>query len=120
MRSTRGRHTKRLNRTLRPVAQSYCERPGDARKRDQRKPWLPVDQPLRWLDRYSYEVYLTHEIVVICVLGLFLDLRKGSAYLWVISVVALSGLVGRLISTYVSEPLNRMLRGAPLPAQLSS
>ncbi len=76
--------------------------------------------PMRWLGRYSYEVYLTHEFVVMGVMGLFLQVRRGPVGLWVAATVPLAAALGALLSRVVSEPLNRHLRGAPLPATLHS
>ncbi|HUZ05060.1 MAG TPA: acyltransferase, partial [Acidobacteriaceae bacterium] len=58
--------------------------------------------PIRWLGRYSYEVYLTHEFVVIGVLLLFLRVRKGPVALWICAVVILSGALGFLLARTLS------------------
>ena len=76
--------------------------------------------PLRWLGRYSYEVYLSHEFVVIGILSLFLRLHTGPIAAWIVATVVLSGGLGYLISRFVSEPMNTRLRGAPLPTNLSA
>lgn len=76
--------------------------------------------PLRWLGRYSYEVYLTHEFIVMGVLSLYLRMHRGPVELWIAVVVALSGLLGFLVSRFVSEPMNRWLRGAPVASELPS
>jgi peptidoglycan/LPS O-acetylase OafA/YrhL len=67
--------------------------------------------PLRWLGRHSYEVYLTHEFVVISVLSFFFQVHRGPIGLWISAVVILSSLVGFLMARLVSEPMNRVLRG---------
>ncbi len=74
--------------------------------------------PMRWLGRYSYEVYLTHEFFVMGVMGLFLQVRRGPVGLWVVATVLLAAILGALLSRFVSEPLNKRLRGAPVPATL--
>jgi len=74
--------------------------------------------PLRWLGRLSYEVYLTHEFIVLGTFSLFLRVHRGPITLWIGAVVILSGLLGFLIARFVSEPLNRALRGAPVPSEL--
>jgi peptidoglycan/LPS O-acetylase OafA/YrhL len=76
--------------------------------------------PIRWVGRYSYEIYLNHEFAVIGVLLLYAKARKGPISLWAIGAILLSGLLGYLVSRYFSEPMNRLLRGAPLPSQLKS
>ena len=74
--------------------------------------------PLRWLGRYSYEVYLFHEFVVMAVLSQFLRHPEGPVALWIIATVLCSGGAGFLLSHFFSEPLHRVLRGAPTPPQL--
>jgi len=74
--------------------------------------------PLRWVGRYSYEVYLSHEFVIIGLLLLYAKVQKWPISLWAVAMVLVSGVVGYLISRYFSEPMNRLLRGAPLPSQL--
>ncbi|HEY0264210.1 MAG TPA: acyltransferase [Granulicella sp.] len=74
--------------------------------------------PLRWLGRYSYEIYLSHVFVVIAVISLFLTVRRGPLIAWVMASVLLSAALGCLLSRFFSEPANRLLRGAPVPAQL--
>ena len=66
--------------------------------------------PIRWLGRYSYEVYLTHEFVVIGVLTAFLRTRREPVGLWIVAVVFLSGGLGYLLARFASEPANRFLR----------
>ena len=75
--------------------------------------------PVRWLGRYSYEVYLTHEFVVMGVLSLFLATRRGAVAFWIASVVLFAAALGYGLSRSFSEPMNRLLRGAPLPAELA-
>jgi peptidoglycan/LPS O-acetylase OafA/YrhL len=74
--------------------------------------------PIRWLGQHSYEIYLTHEFVVIGVSMLLLKLRRGPMALWVCLVLAGAALLGYLVARFLSEPANRALRGAPLPQQL--
>jgi len=75
--------------------------------------------PVRWLGRYSYEVYLTHEFVVIAALSAFLrQAHRGPVAPWVFVTVLFSGMLGYFVSRLISEPANRFLRGAPVPAQL--
>ncbi len=74
--------------------------------------------PIRWLGRYSYEVYLTHEFVVMGILSSFLKTRKGPVGIWISVTVLLSAGLGFVLSRLLSEPMNRLLRGAPVPAEL--
>ena len=76
--------------------------------------------PIRWLGRYSYEVYLTHDLVIIALFTLYTKIHHGPVTAWIIAAIVLSGVVGHYISALFSEPLNRLLRGAPLPSQLEA
>ncbi|QHN05491.1 acyltransferase [Granulicella sp. WH15] len=74
--------------------------------------------PLRWFGRYSYEIYLSHDFVVMGVLSFFLSRHRGPVALWVVGTVLLSALLGYLLSRLVTEPANRLLRGSPVPSEL--
>lgn len=66
----------------------------------------------RWFGRNSYEVYLTHTILVLGFSMLF-NITNQSLNLiplWYLGIIALAGLCGHWISRYYSEPLNRMIR----------
>ncbi|MGI4830514.1 MAG: acyltransferase family protein [Janthinobacterium lividum] len=78
----------------------------------QPKPGTVLGSPLRWFGRHSYEVYLTHEFVVMGALTFFVRTSRELVPLWICVVVALSGLGGYLLARFVSEPMNRILRGA--------
>jgi peptidoglycan/LPS O-acetylase OafA/YrhL len=73
-------------------------------------PRTPALAPLRWLGRHSYEVYLTHEFLVVPACALFIRLRRGPVALWVIAIVLCSAALGGLVARFFSEPLNRRLR----------
>lgn len=75
--------------------------------------------PIRWLGRYSYEIYLSHELVVVAVFALYFKFHRGPLAVWILVSVFLSGALGYCVSVFFSEPLNRRLRGAPLPAQMA-
>ncbi|MCX6591421.1 MAG: acyltransferase [Acidobacteria bacterium] len=66
--------------------------------------------PLRWLGRHSYEVYLTHEFVVIWGTAAYVGWPRGPLAAWFALMVVLSAVLGAVVARYVSEPLNRMLR----------
>jgi peptidoglycan/LPS O-acetylase OafA/YrhL len=77
-----------------------------------------LTSPIRWLGRLSYEVYLTHFFVIIGLWSILPANHPGYFSIWLCLTVLLSSLLGFLVSTYLSEPANRLLRGAPLPFQL--
>ena len=80
--------------------------------------WLTA--PLRWLGRHSYELYLTHEFVVICMVNHYLKLQvtgnPGPLLAWTAAIVLLCLPLAWLLARVFSEPLNRALRGARPPA----
>jgi len=67
---------------------------------------------LRWFGRNSYEVYLTHMLVVWPAVMLFFHLhgRINWATFWFLGITAVAGGAGYLIARFYSEPLNRFLR----------
>jgi peptidoglycan/LPS O-acetylase OafA/YrhL len=69
-------------------------------------------EPLRWLGRRSYEVYLTHMFVVMGFFYVFVPGgRPGAAVTPLfIAVIAFSAILGEMVARYFSDPLNRMLR----------
>ena len=74
--------------------------------------------PLRWFGRNSYEVYLTHMLVVWPMVWTFFHFQQSlnAAPLWFLVITALTGVLGYLLAWLYSEPLNRMLRARLLPA----
>lgn len=68
---------------------------------------------LRWFGRNSYEVYLTHMLVVLPVVMVYHHSRAdiNTAPAWFLGATALSGLAGFVAAKFYSEPLNRRLRG---------
>jgi peptidoglycan/LPS O-acetylase OafA/YrhL len=67
---------------------------------------------LRWFGRNSYEVYLTHMLVVWPMVGLFFHFHQSlnMAALWFVATTALTGVTGSLLARFYSDPLNRRLR----------
>jgi peptidoglycan/LPS O-acetylase OafA/YrhL len=67
---------------------------------------------LRWFGRNSYEVYLTHMLVVWPVVILFFHFHPSinTAPLWFLASTTLAGLLGYGVARFYSEPLNRGLR----------
>jgi peptidoglycan/LPS O-acetylase OafA/YrhL len=68
--------------------------------------------PIRWFGRHSYEVYLTHEFVVVWGTMLYIKLRRGPMSLWFLGILLVSAPLGWVVARYFSEPMNRRLRGA--------
>jgi peptidoglycan/LPS O-acetylase OafA/YrhL len=71
---------------------------------------------LRWFGRNSYEVYLTHMLVVWPMVGLFFYYhhRINAAPLWFLATTALTGIAGYAVARFYSEPVNHRLRKALL------
>jgi peptidoglycan/LPS O-acetylase OafA/YrhL len=77
-------------------------------------------RPIRWFGRHSYEVYLTHEFIVVWGTALYMKWRRGPLPLWFACILLLSAVLGAITARYFSEPLNSRLRGTaspPLPQQ---
>ncbi len=70
-----------------------------------------VTLPIRWLGRLSYEVYMTHEFLVVWMTLLYARTLAAPQWLWVIAISLLACLLGAVTARYVSEPLNARLRG---------
>ena len=75
--------------------------------------------PIRWFGRHSYEIYLTHEFVVVWVAQLYVKVHRGSALVWIAAEVVFAAVLGALVAKWFSEPLNRRLRGAAPPSKSS-
>jgi peptidoglycan/LPS O-acetylase OafA/YrhL len=75
--------------------------------------------PLRWFGRNSYEVYLTHMLVIWPTVGIFYHTNQplNSAPLWFIAATILSGVLGYIVARFYSEPVNMVFRAKLLPAQ---
>jgi peptidoglycan/LPS O-acetylase OafA/YrhL len=77
------------------------------------RPW---SKPIRWVGRCSYEIYLTHEFVVVWLTLLYLKLQRGPVLVWIGAMVMLSVVVGVWVARWFSEPMNRRLRGDRIPS----
>jgi peptidoglycan/LPS O-acetylase OafA/YrhL len=73
---------------------------------------------IRWFGRHSYEVYLTHEFIVVWGTMLYVKLRRGPLSLWFLGILLLTAPLGWLVARYFSEPMNRRLRGAKVPSSI--
>lgn len=73
---------------------------------------------LRWFGRNSYEVYLTHMLVVWPMVMAFqrMGFSLNMAPIWFLLTTALAGGAGQAISQFYSEPLNHRLRRSFLTA----
>ncbi|MGO4725315.1 MULTISPECIES: acyltransferase family protein [unclassified Inquilinus] len=73
--------------------------------------WL-LTAPVRWFGRNSYEVYLTHMLVLTPLAPLFAATGQAAdlAPLWFLGLLLLSGLLGDVVARFYSEPLNRTIR----------
>ena len=71
--------------------------------------------PVRWFGRHSYEIYLTHEFVVVGMTELYVKAHRASPLIWIAAEVALAAPLGRAVEKWYSEPMNRRLRGAAPP-----
>lgn len=67
--------------------------------------------PVKWFGRNSYEVYLTHEFIVVWTVAIYAKFHAGVISFWIVSVLLLSGILGAAVARFYSEPLNRRLRG---------
>jgi peptidoglycan/LPS O-acetylase OafA/YrhL len=72
--------------------------------------------PVRWFGRHSYEVYLTHEFLIILGVQAFLRWHGARPGLWTLAITALTAPLGWAVAHWFSEPMNRRLRGAQPPA----
>jgi len=72
--------------------------------------------PIRWFGRRSYEVYLTHEFIVVWGTALYVKCQRGPLWFWFAGMLLLTAPLGWVVAHYFSEPMNRKLR-APARAE---
>src|SRR6185312_5494171 len=53
-----------------------------------------LTQPIRWMGRHSYEIYLTHEFIVVSGCMLYAKYQSGPQLLWVAVIALLAMLPG--------------------------
>ena len=75
--------------------------------------------PIRWFGRHSYEVYLTHEFVVVWGTMLYMKLRRGPLPLWFLVILLVTAPLGGIVAKFFSEPMNRRLRGVAPPKSVA-
>jgi peptidoglycan/LPS O-acetylase OafA/YrhL len=68
-------------------------------------------EPIRWFGRNSYEVYMTHEFIVVWATIAFSSLHRVPMSVWLLLVLLVSGVLGAAVARFYSEPLNKRLRG---------
>jgi peptidoglycan/LPS O-acetylase OafA/YrhL len=73
--------------------------------------------PIRWFGRHSYEIYLSHEFLIIAGVELFAHYHPHGAprpivAAFVFAILALTAPLGWVLAKFFSEPMNRRLRGA--------
>jgi peptidoglycan/LPS O-acetylase OafA/YrhL len=89
--------------------------------------------PVRWYGKHSYEIYLTHEFVVVWGVLLLTHFHPntnpgpnglaqhqlGLLYMvaWIVGILALTAPLGWFTARFISEPMNRRLRGAKPPRE---
>jgi peptidoglycan/LPS O-acetylase OafA/YrhL len=76
-----------------------------------------ITAPVRWFGRHSYEVYLTHEFLVLLGVMAFLRWHGSRPGLWVVGITLATAPLGWVVARWFSEPMNRRLRGAKPPAE---
>jgi peptidoglycan/LPS O-acetylase OafA/YrhL len=78
--------------------------------------------PLRWFGRHSYEVYLSHEFIVMLAIDVVFarlyphgGAPRGVVATFVVGIVLGTAPLGWALARWFSEPMNRWLRGARAP-----
>lgn len=68
--------------------------------------------PLRWIGYNSYEIYLTHSFVIVIIAKNFFSNTQSSFHtiMLYVTTLILSGVFGKIVSTYFSEPLNKLIK----------
>jgi peptidoglycan/LPS O-acetylase OafA/YrhL len=84
--------------------------------------------PLRWFGRHSYELYLSHEFLIIAGVALYARLyphhaSRSIVAIFVVAMLLATAPLAWALARWFTEPANRWLRGAqmakPRPAESS-
>jgi peptidoglycan/LPS O-acetylase OafA/YrhL len=72
---------------------------------------------LRWFGRHSYELYLSHEFIVIAGVALYARLHlhhasRGTVAAFVVAMLVATAPLAWMLARWFTEPANRWLRGA--------
>ena len=75
--------------------------------------------PLRWFGRHSYELYLSHEFIIIAGVALYARFyphhaSRGTVAVFVVSMLLSTTPLAWVLSRWFTEPANRWLRGAQM------
>jgi peptidoglycan/LPS O-acetylase OafA/YrhL len=78
--------------------------------------------PLRWFGRHSYELYLSHEFIILAGVALFTRFfphqqPRAVIAMFVIVMLLATAPLAWALGRWFTEPANRRLRGAPLPTE---
>jgi peptidoglycan/LPS O-acetylase OafA/YrhL len=81
--------------------------------------------PLRWFGRHSYELYLSHEFIVIAGVALYARLHlphasRGIVAAFVIAMLLATAPLAWVLARWFTEAANRRLRGAEMAKPTSS
>jgi peptidoglycan/LPS O-acetylase OafA/YrhL len=73
--------------------------------------------PLRWFGRHSYELYLSHEFIIIAGVAYYAHLyphhaSRGVIAIFVSAMLLLTAPLAWMLARWFTEPANRWLRGA--------
>ena len=72
----------------------------------------PLTAPIRWFGRHSYEVYLTHEFLVLLGVMAYMHWHGSRPGFWVVGITLATAPLGWAVARWFSEPANQWLRGA--------
>lgn len=97
------------------LALSVCLVMAAATLRRKRGSWWSA--PLRWFGRHSYELYLSHEFIIIAGVALYArrfphGASRGIVAAFVIGMLLATAPLAWALARWFSEPANRWLRGA--------